>query len=189
MRIEKLPIATLKLPPYNPRQDLRPGDLAYEKIARSLAEWGLVEPLVWNERTGHLVGGHQRLKVLIAQGETEVEVSVVNLDDRAEQALALALNKVGGDWDEGQLRALLAELDDGTYDPTISGFDREEIDQLLMPEEPEDLDTLLEELDLGAAIERPIWAVVRTGTENREVLERALRVLEGRGIKVERSYA
>ena len=42
---------------YNPRLDLQPGDSEYEKIKRSIQEFGLVETLVWNKGTGNLVGG------------------------------------------------------------------------------------------------------------------------------------
>ena len=36
--------------------------------------------IVWNKRTGHIVGGHQRFKVLKHQGHTEIECVVVDLD-------------------------------------------------------------------------------------------------------------
>lgn len=64
MRIERKRIDELRPALYNPRKDLRPGDLDYEKLKHSLSEYGCVEPVIWNERTGHIVGGHQRLKVL-----------------------------------------------------------------------------------------------------------------------------
>lgn len=51
-----------------------------------MLEFDLVEPLVWNKRTGNLVGGHQRLKILKEQGRTEVEVSVVDLSPIKEKA-------------------------------------------------------------------------------------------------------
>lgn len=64
MDIRKVPVGQLNPAPYNPRRDLQPGDPAYEKLSRSINEFGCVEPIVWNERTGNVVGGHQRLKVL-----------------------------------------------------------------------------------------------------------------------------
>ncbi len=77
MRIETIPVHRINPAPYNPRRNLQPGDPEYERISRSVWEFGLVEPLVWNERTGTLVGGHQRFKVLLAQGAETVIVSVV----------------------------------------------------------------------------------------------------------------
>ena len=54
---------------------------------------------MWNQRSGNLVGGHQRLKVLIEQGQTETDVSVVDLPPERERALNVALNKISGDWE------------------------------------------------------------------------------------------
>lgn len=131
MEIRRVPVAQIKMAPYNPRKDLKPGDPEYEALRRSIGHWGLVEPLVWNERTGRLVGGHQRLKVLIEQGVQEVEVSVVNLDEHEEKALNLALNKIQGDWDEDKLRAVLLELDEHGVDLALTGFSEAEFEDLV----------------------------------------------------------
>ena len=55
---------------YNPRKDLKPGDIEYEKLKKSILAFGEVDPIIWNEKTGNIVGGHQRFKVLrdIGQG-------------------------------------------------------------------------------------------------------------------------
>lgn len=79
MEIRKVPISLLNAAPYNPRKDLQPGDPEYQKIARSIEKYGCVEPIIWNEKTGNVIGGHQRLKVLAATGAVEVDVSVVQL--------------------------------------------------------------------------------------------------------------
>ena len=52
-----VPVDSINPAPYNPRRQLRPGDVEYEKLKKSIEEFGLVEDLVWNERTGTLVGG------------------------------------------------------------------------------------------------------------------------------------
>ena len=62
MKIVKKKIEDLRPASYNPRKDLKPGDKEYEKLKRSITEFGYVEPVIWNERTGTVVGGHQRLK-------------------------------------------------------------------------------------------------------------------------------
>jgi len=110
MELLRLPIGRINPAPYNPRRDLRPGDPDYEALTKSLREFGLVEPLVWNRRTGTLVGGHQRFKVLKARGDTEVDVSVVDLPLEREKALNIALNRIEGGWDERKLAELLDEL-------------------------------------------------------------------------------
>ncbi|HOR78805.1 MAG TPA: ParB N-terminal domain-containing protein, partial [Anaerolineaceae bacterium] len=111
MLIEKIPAAKLNPAAYNPRKDLKPGDKEYEKLKRSIAEFGYVEPIIWNKTTGNVVGGHQRLKVLLDLGQTEIDCVIVELDDKREKALNLALNKIQGDWDEAKLASLMAEFD------------------------------------------------------------------------------
>ena len=98
MKIETINISKINPAVYNPRKNLKPGDADYDKLKKSIDEFGCVEPLIWNKRTGNLVGGHQRLKILKERGDKEVQVSVVDLDDQKEKALNIALNKISGDW-------------------------------------------------------------------------------------------
>jgi ParB-like chromosome segregation protein Spo0J len=131
MEIKTIPITKINPAAYNPRKDLQPSDPEYKKLKKSLTEFDCIEPLVWNEKTGNLVGGHQRLKVLKEMGRKEVEVSVVDLDDKKEKALNLALNKISGEWDYPLLKDLLEELDTGDFDMEITGFDEKEIEGLM----------------------------------------------------------
>jgi DNA modification methylase len=130
MEIQKIPIERMNPAPYNPRKDLKPGDPEYEKLTRSIKEFGYVEPVVWNARTGNIVGGHQRLKVLKDLGETEAFCVVVDLDGQDEKALNVALNNISGEWDELKLAELLEDLQND-IDVIITGFDQEEIDKLI----------------------------------------------------------
>ena len=111
MVIEKIKAGLLNPAEYNPRRDLKPGDREYEKLKRSIEEFGFVEPVVWNRRSGFVVGGHQRLKVLLEMGYTEIDCVVVDLGPEEERALNIALNKIQGDWDENKLAAVMADLD------------------------------------------------------------------------------
>jgi len=131
MLIDKIPAARLNPAAYNPRKDLKPGDKEYEKLRRSIAEFGYVEPIIWNKTTGNVVGGHQRLKVLLDLGVTEIDCVIVELDDKREKALNLALNKIQGDWDETKLASLMAEFDASIFDVSLTGFDADEVDALL----------------------------------------------------------
>jgi ParB-like chromosome segregation protein Spo0J len=45
---------------YNPRKDLQSGDPEYEKLKKSILEFDYIDPIIWNERTGRVVGGHLR---------------------------------------------------------------------------------------------------------------------------------
>ncbi|GBG09498.1 transcriptional regulator [Paenibacillus agaridevorans] len=131
MNIQTISLDQINPAAYNPRVDLQPGDPEYEKLRRSIETFGYVEPIVWNERTGNMVGGHQRYKILRARGDTEAAVSVVDLDEQQERLLNLALNKVSGHWDEEALARLLEELKDAGAELELSGFEAEEIGELI----------------------------------------------------------
>ena len=144
MQLEHLPLAALAPAPHNPRVPLRPGDAGWRKLAASVRSFGLVQPLVYNRRSGHLVGGHQRLEVLKADGETTAPCVVVDLPDAEEKALCVALNnaEVGGAWDGAKLVGLLGELNaealrpDADFDAALTGFDAKQLDALLMTPPP-----------------------------------------------------
>lgn len=131
MNIKKIPIEQINLAPYNPRIDLQPDDAEYQKLERSIKEFGYVEPLVWNQQTGNLVGGHQRFKILKDQGMTRIPCSIVELDEKKERILNIALNKISGEWDMPKLKDLLEELDTGEIDLELTGFDTDEIEDLM----------------------------------------------------------
>ena len=129
MNIKTIPISKVHPATYNPRKDLKPSDPEYQRLAKAVDKFGMVEPLVWNERTGNLVGGHQRFKILKQGGAKTVEVSIVDLDDKDEKALNLALNKQGGEWDLVSLDVMLKELQASDFDMEITGFDTEDLNK------------------------------------------------------------
>lgn len=118
-------ITELNAAAYNPRIDLRPGMAEYEKLKASIQTFGDVEPIVWNRRTGNVVGGHQRLSVLKDMGAETTLVSVVELSDTEEKLLNIALNKIKGDWDKEKLEAILSGFDQS--EAFVAGFDPDEI--------------------------------------------------------------
>ncbi len=130
MVIERKHTADLIPADYNPRKDLKPGDTEYEKLKRSIEQFGYVEPVIWNKTTGFVVGGHQRLKVLLDMGITEVECVVVEMDAEKEKALNIALNKISGEWDKDKLALLIADLQGADFDVSLTGFEPAEIDSL-----------------------------------------------------------
>ena len=131
MTIKKLPVSMLKPAKYNPRKDLKPGDLEYEKIKRSLRDLGYVDPVIWNEVTGNIVGGHQRYKVLTAEGATEIDCVVVHIENpNDEKALNVALNKAVGEWEPKALADRLSDLQLAGYAVGATCFDAAEIDDL-----------------------------------------------------------
>lgn len=139
MHIECIPINQLQPAPYNPRKTLKPGMPGYTKLQRSLREFDLVQPIVWNRTTGHIVGGHQRVQILRDEGVAEVECVVVELSLEREKALNVALNnsRVGSDWDAEKLIDLVSELQDlPDIDVTLTGFDAADLTHLLLTPAP-----------------------------------------------------
>ena len=130
MQIEKIKVDKLNPAPYNPRKDLKPGDPEYEKLKNSILTFGYVEPVLWNKRTGHIIGGHQRYKVLVEMDKKEIDCVIVDMDIENEKALNIALNKVSGDWDKDKLMLLIEDLQGVDFDVSLTGFDPAELDDL-----------------------------------------------------------
>jgi len=94
--------------PYNPRV-IAPEQ--YEALLKSIQRFGVVEPVVWNKRTGRVVGGHQRVDAMEALGIEDAPVVLIDVSENEEIALNLALNKISGVFDDAKLQALLGNLD------------------------------------------------------------------------------
>lgn len=166
MLVKTLPISELEPASYNPRKDLKPGDPEYDKLKRSLSEFGYVEPVIYNQTTGRIVGGHQRLKVLADLGHDTVDCVVIELDETREKALNVALNKISGDWDESKLALLIADLDASDFDAEFTGFNDDEIQSLIGSLDENEVED--DGFDLTAALEQAafvepgdIWTVGR----------------------------
>ena len=196
VKIERKQLSELTAAPYNPRVSLQPGMPGYERLKRSLQEFDLVQPPVWNRRTGHVVGGHQRLALLREEGVAEVDCVVVDLPEERERALNVALNndEVGGAWDMPKLLDLLDGLQsDPAADVTLTGFTEADLTELLL--RPADLGGAVpgeatggesasgseagaEESPIEVAVDvpRPRWAEVRTWVDSLLAAEPTVRV-------------
>lgn len=130
MEWRTIPVGDLRPAAYNPRKKLKPGDKEYEKIKKSIQEFGYVEPIIVNfDMT--VIGGHQRLTVLKDLGYTEVQCVVVHIEDDAKvKALNIALNKITGAWNEQLLADLIVDLQSQDFNTDLTGFEPAEIDQL-----------------------------------------------------------
>lgn len=169
MNLRTIPIEQLQPAPYNPRIPLEPGSDGFRRLERSLLEFDLVQPVVWNERTGHVVAGHQRLEVLKHQGATQVDAVVVDLPLEREKALNITLNnaQVGSDWDTQKLVHVLVELDElPDVDATLTGFDEDDLRDLLFVPDPDfdvDADDEPEDDVVRVTLEIPVddWETIR----------------------------
>lgn len=114
---KSMQVADLIPAEYNPRTI---GETAMKGLAASIERFGLVQPVIWNKRTERVVGGHQRLKVLVEQGVEKTSVIVVDLPKSEEKALNVALNSpaISGEFTD-DLDALLVEIKD--LEPELYG--------------------------------------------------------------------
>lgn len=128
-RTKLVPATSIAPAEYNPR---RISPVAEQKLRTGMQKFGLVEPLVWNERSGRLVGGHQRFRQLLLDhgwrdgqpfpADLMVPVTAVDHADADEKALNVLLNNYDaqGEWDYDLLGKMLeAEADFSLQDAGI----------------------------------------------------------------------
>ncbi|WP_099065935.1 ParB N-terminal domain-containing protein [Nostoc linckia] len=105
-------------------------------LRNGIKQFGLLLPPIFNKRTGNIVGGHQRIRAAQAEGLTEIEVNVVDFEEKAEARLGLALNRINGKWDYQILEEVLAELSTSEA-IAFSGFSESDLVEIMSDyEEP-----------------------------------------------------
>jgi hypothetical protein len=112
--------------PYNPR-NISPA--ARRKLRENIEKRGLIEPIVWNERTGNIVSGHQRVKILDSLEGTHkyrLRVAKVDLDEKVEKEQNVFMNNP-----ESQGTFEIEKLDgmmkDAGLDVANMGFDQADV--------------------------------------------------------------
>lgn len=164
MEMKKYKIEELIPATYNPRKNLTPEDNEYQKIKRSIEEFGYVEPIIIN-KDKTIIGGHQRLNVLRDLGYKEIDVIEIDIDKTKEKALNVALNKITGEWDMDKLGSLLNELNDEQFDLKLTGFDASELDGILF-----NVDDLDDTFELKDGDRQPIQTMSITFSDNQAEL-------------------
>lgn len=144
------------LPP-NPTNPRRITDAALAALGRSMARYGDLSGIIFNRRSGQLIGAHQRLQhfdpaagiviqerfdpptptgtvavgyVVRADGE-RWGYRMVDVDPTTAREMTLAANAHAGEWDEELLRVYLAQLQAAGVDLTTVGFTDAEVANLL----------------------------------------------------------
>ena len=120
-------IATDQVIPYarNPRRN----DAAVSAVAASIREFGFRQPIVVDEDMTVLVG-HTRLKAAQSLGLTKVPVHIAKgLTESQRKAYRIADNKLNdlAVWDDEMLALELVDLQNASYDLTLTGFGEEEL--------------------------------------------------------------
>jgi hypothetical protein len=116
--------------PYNPRSI---SDAERDRLREIVETHGLVGPITWNERTGNIVGGHQRVSMCDALYQTddyEMTVAAIDVDLVREKEINLALNNLAaqGNTDLDKLEAMFKDTPEMRIEAT--GFSGHELFQL-----------------------------------------------------------
>jgi DNA modification methylase len=128
--IQMWPIA--KLIPY--ARALRRNDDAVDRMVAAFNEFNLMLPLLVRS-DGEIVDGHLRLKAARKLHLTEVPVILCDDWTPAQvKAFRLVVNRSAtwATWDWSQLAREIADLQNSNFDLSLTGFDRLEIDKLLL---------------------------------------------------------
>jgi DNA modification methylase len=114
----------------NPRKISEKG---LEKLQASVEHFGFTNPILAQKGTRTIIAGHQRLKAAMAAGLSEVPVIWLEFDDETAKAYNLADNRLNqeSEWEFQALADLLSELDSGAFDITVTGFDENELEDLM----------------------------------------------------------
>lgn len=126
----KIKRSQLHFADYNPRKISAESK---KKIETNLKEFGLMGGIVWNERTGNLVSGHQRVSILDKQNgykkdnpETDYDLLVtkVNLTEEQEKSQNIFFNNplAQGYFHADKLKSLMEEVKFSEF----TGFSKEE---------------------------------------------------------------
>lgn len=96
---------------YNPRHIT---DQERNKLKAALKRNGLVAPIIWNERTGNIVGGHQRISImdsLMGTKDYTLQVSKIDVDLAKEKELNVVLNNTAamGSFDTDMLKDMFMD--------------------------------------------------------------------------------
>ncbi|AQT67929.1 Modification methylase DpnIIB [Anaerohalosphaera lusitana] len=113
----------------NPRLN----DEAVDAVAQSLKEFGFRQPIVVDE-DGVIICGHTRFKAAQKLGLEKVPVHVAkDLSPEQVKAYRIADNRTGelSEWDWGQLKIELGDLQEAEFDLGMLAFDEEELNKLL----------------------------------------------------------
>ena len=151
LAVEYVPIDSLILDPANPR---RIDECELDALTRSIQQFGFVDPVLVRREIRRVIGGHQRLLAARRLGLATVPVIFVDLDEDQARLLNLALNRIGGAWDEELLARLLADLGQhAAVDLSLSGFTEEETRGLLRRLDAREKRERPEQFDFDAAFD------------------------------------
>jgi len=156
MQIEKRQLSEL-IPYIN--NSRKHSDDQVTQIAASIKEFGWTNPILVDGDNG-IIAGHGRIMAAKKLNMTEVPViELAHLSKEQRKALIIADNKLAlnSDWDSNLLAIELKDLQDLGFDLNLTGFNADELANILLPEQAEGL------TDEDAIPETPIEPKTKLG--------------------------
>lgn len=149
-------VQDLRANPDNPRSIT---DERLSQLDKAIRKFGDLSGVVYNAKTGNLVGGHQRIKKLnpkakvkitsradkptklgttavgyieIAPGE-RISYREVEWDRKTEKAAMIAANSNAGEFDLEKLSGLIRDLDESGFDLDLTMLSKDDLEDMLTP--------------------------------------------------------
>lgn len=137
-------------------------DAQVAQIAVSIKEFGFTNPVLIDE-TGGIIAGHGRTMAARKLGLDKVPcLRLSYLSEAQKKAYIIADNKLAlnAGWDDEMLKVELSELKDLDFDLALTGFDANELTNLLKPEQVEGLtdeDAVPDAPETPVTVEGDVW--------------------------------
>lgn len=125
------------------------------KLRSSLREFGFVNPVIIDKDYNILVG-HGRISAAKAEGYKEVPcVFVEHMTEAQKKAYIIADNRMALDagWDDELLKLEIEDLQAMDFDISLTGFDTDEIENLLRIDDVEE-----DDFDVDEELEKPVFS-------------------------------
>ena len=120
----------------NPRNPNQHSDRQIELLAKIIEHQGWRAPITVSKRSGFIVRGHGRLLAAELLGLDKVPVDYQDYANEAEEwADLIADNRLAelSEMDNTMLKDLIQEIDTGEIDLTLTGYDEDALESLLVP--------------------------------------------------------
>ena len=127
------------------------------KLRSSLREFGFINPVII-DREYNVIAGHGRIMAAKEEGITKVPCVFVDyLTDAQKKAYILADNRYAQDagWDEEMLRVEIEALEGMDFDVSFTGFDEQEIADLLAGDADDAQD---DDFDVEEELQKPCFS-------------------------------
>ena len=127
MKIQEIELEKIKPYENNPRKNLN-----YDKVAKSIKEYGFQQPIVVDKNMSIIVG-HTRYEAAKRLDLKTVPVVIAELNPLKAKAYRIADNRLNEDskWDFSLLNKEFTDLMDNHFDLDNLGFDNKELENLI----------------------------------------------------------